>query len=615
MPFKLEDWGGYYSIGFLGKGYFAGYAQTADVGYPLLYERSDDENCTNDGMLLTVLRDDDEEIIVKEGSSLLLEDGYELLIKSIDIGGDKVNVELYNRAGQPENKSVVSPVKSDATVKDRTYLYRKDIGKIKDIVILAVHFKNAFYDGNENLATIDGIFQLSEIPEPVMDDMRYDSMIVSDLDSAQMSIAMNNEDSSIKLNKNKDAALMEGIRIRVANPEDSEMDKPLRFYIYKKMTAEGLYEIKGDVKETVIGATYSYDADDFPGFYYDLDDNLGKESLTIEILGDAEDWMSNYLDVIYKTDAERAPFNLTRWGEYYFIGYLGERYFAGYVENSTDPEKYSYLCDKSDDKNLISKGYISRVLIDSDEEKVLGKGSTIKLSEGYQINIIDIDASAGSEKATVRLSKDGEEIPGEDLVVVDIDEEDPKTSSYCYEKSLGKSGDLTSKIVTIALNFKNAFESHEAELVTINGTWQISDNPEKIEENDEIDNMTISEVSSAEGGQFIKMRNEDHILKLKHHNSIHLIKDFYIKTADQEVTDSNPLRFYIYREAIIRNSSKGEDPIEEPQPAKKPEIEPSIDNNSTESEPPAPAKGTPGFAGFMAISLLLMASCPRIRKK
>jgi len=610
-PFKLEDWGGYYSIGFLGENYFAGYAEAAKVGYPLLYEKSHDSNCMNQGKLLKVLRDDDEERIIKQGFPLKLEDGYELLIRSIDIDGNKVYVELYDKTGQIVNNSVVSPVESDASVKERTYYYTSDIGKIEDIVLLAVHFKNAFHGGDEDLATVDGIFQLSEISRPIDEGSRYDAMRVSNFNPSQMSITMDNRDRSIRLNKNKDAVLMEGIWIRVANPEDTEEGKPLRFYVYKKITEEGIYEIKGDVKETVIGAEYSYDADDFPGFYYDLDDDLGTESLAIKILGQTNDWGSNYLDVIYRTYAERESFNFTKWGEYYAMGYLGEKYFAGYIEDSIDPATGSYLCYKSDDTNLMENGYISKILIDSDEEKVLGKGSSIALDEGYQIQIMDIDVD--SDKVSLSLSKDGEVLVRDYVVEI----EGPVTPSYCYRTRLEDTGN----VVTIALNFKNAFRDMETELVTVNGTWQISNQPEKIERNDEIDSMTVTEIRSVEGDQYIEMRNEDHHITLRDDKSIRLMRDFYVKTADQEVTDSNPLRFYIYRKATIGSMGKDEDLSGGNAGFRKNEalpVERTSEENGTIAVNAEGAEGSgqtmPGLTTLTAISLLLTASRLRIWK-
>ena len=85
-------------------------------------------------------------------------------IKSIDIDGNKVYLEL-SKDGAVVDSKVISPSKDAATMADKTYYYKKDIGDHqKDIVIIAAHFKNAFRGADQNLATVDGIWQVSEHP-------------------------------------------------------------------------------------------------------------------------------------------------------------------------------------------------------------------------------------------------------------------------------------------------------------------------------------------------------------------------------------------------------------------------------------------------------------------
>ena len=56
------------------------------------------------------------------------------------------------------------------------------------------------------------------------------------------------------------------------------------------------------------------------------------------------------------------------WGSYQVIGFMAERYFAGYTENS------SFV---KDDISVISDGQLSKVLIDSDDKKSLYTGSSL----------------------------------------------------------------------------------------------------------------------------------------------------------------------------------------------------------------------------------------------
>jgi len=53
------------------------------------------------------------------------------------------------------------------------------------------------------------------------------------------SIMMNNEDNDITLSNDKDISLMEGVRIKTADPSSDEPADTLRWYIYKEVTIEG----------------------------------------------------------------------------------------------------------------------------------------------------------------------------------------------------------------------------------------------------------------------------------------------------------------------------------------------------------------------------------------
>jgi len=239
--FDFADWGWYNSIGFLGENYFAGYSEKKPVvnGAEIdaqLYKESTDRNMLIDEQLLKVLKDDDTEMTVTTGTPLKMEEGYELAIKSIDIDGNKVYLEL-SKDGAVVDSKVISPSKDAATMGDKTYYYKKDIGDTKDIVIIAAHFKNAFRGADQNLATVDSVWQVSDTPASVEVDTEYDKMRIASVTAD--TITMDNKDNSITLSKNKDSTLMAGIGIKTADQDEITADNPLRFYIYKSATIEG----------------------------------------------------------------------------------------------------------------------------------------------------------------------------------------------------------------------------------------------------------------------------------------------------------------------------------------------------------------------------------------
>jgi hypothetical protein len=164
---------------------------------------------------------------------LKLQEGYELAIKSIDIDGNKVYLELSKNGAVVDSK-VVSPSKDGANEADKTYYYKNPaVGEQKKLVTIGVHFKNAFRGADSNLASIDGVWQISDAPVEVKADTQYEKMTIRTVDATAGSITMDNKDNAVTLSKNKNVVLMPGVSIQTADNDT------LRFFIYKPVTIEG----------------------------------------------------------------------------------------------------------------------------------------------------------------------------------------------------------------------------------------------------------------------------------------------------------------------------------------------------------------------------------------
>ncbi|HPT19439.1 MAG TPA: S-layer protein domain-containing protein, partial [Methanothrix sp.] len=200
--FDFDAWGFYNVIGFQANKYFAGYLndETIEDADEVLLKESTDENSLSDEQLEAILMDNDDERTVTSGTPLKMEEGYELAIKSIDIDGNKVYLEL-SKDGAVVDSKVISPSKDNPTMADKTYYYKKDVGDSKDLVIIAAHFKNAFRGADQNLATIDGIWQISEVATEVKVDTEYDKMRIASVSAD--TITMDNKDNTVTLSKNK----------------------------------------------------------------------------------------------------------------------------------------------------------------------------------------------------------------------------------------------------------------------------------------------------------------------------------------------------------------------------------------------------------------------------
>ncbi len=176
--------------------------------------------------LLKILVDDDTEKTTTN-TPLKLEEGYELAIKSIDIDGNDVYLAL-SKNGTLADDRIIHPSKDAATMADKTYCYRNlQVGDQKGLVTIAVHFRNAFRGTDQNIATLDGVWQISGAPVDVKAETQYGKMTISTIDADSGFITMDNRDYPITLSKNKDTSLMGDIDLRTA---DSDL---LRYYIHK----------------------------------------------------------------------------------------------------------------------------------------------------------------------------------------------------------------------------------------------------------------------------------------------------------------------------------------------------------------------------------------------
>lgn len=127
------------------------------------------------------------------------------------------------------DESILAPNnRYGASMYDKTYCYRMDVGSSKDVVIIAIHFTKAYQDNERSLAIVDAIWQLSESPIEVKENTQYGKMTVTSVTAD--SVTMNNKGNQIDLIPKIDMELMPRIFLRTANNDT------LRYCIYKTET-------------------------------------------------------------------------------------------------------------------------------------------------------------------------------------------------------------------------------------------------------------------------------------------------------------------------------------------------------------------------------------------
>ena len=311
-----------------------------------------------------------------------------------------------------------------------------------------------------------------------------------------------------------------------------------------------------DVRGTVtnVGVNqYTWDNSKFAGFYYDIDKNLGAETLTFRpapgavatgaTLSDQPD-ANNNRGVVYETHAQLKKFKYKPWGQYDVIGFLGDKYFTAYDSTVTTDaananEHVAFLFDASKNRNLMTNEQISQVLVDDNTEMLINSSMPLKLKEGYELAIKSINVN--ETKLMLELRKNGQSVDTK-VVQPSIDNARMSDQTYYYKTTLGDTAD----IIQIAVHFKNVFHSDKEDSATINGIFQISDTPILLKSDKQYAKMSIRNVDAT--GMAVTMDNKDNQITLSKNKDVVLMQNIHIKTADQDGTAATPLRYYIYSE-------------------------------------------------------------------
>jgi S-layer protein (TIGR01567 family) len=487
IEYKFVEWGKYQVLGFMAEKYFAGYKGTKVV--------SKEVSLINEGQLRKVLLDDDQERTITSGSVLPLEEGYELRIKQVDINGNKVYLALA-RGGKEIDSKVIVP----SDVKSATYQYKVKVAG-DDTPIIMAHVSNVFASAESNLVTVSGLFQISDAYKSVEDGDKYEKMKVTSVSDS--GISMENEDS-FTLRRGTVVRIFGEVGFQIADADD------LRFAPIVERT--GPFEIRGTVVNPAKTKDFTWTPYNFEGFYYDIDEDIGSESLVAKFT----DSRIDDKDLRYEAKPKSVKFKFEDWGRYAVIGFMADKYFAGY-NNQT---KYT------DEFSAINEGELRKVLMDSDDDLTIPSGSVLALQEGYELRIKQVDLNGN--KVYLALAKDGKEVDSK--VVVPTTE--PKSSNYLYKVKIGSTKDVP----LTAAHVQSVFKGVEADLATIDGLFQVSSIPENVEEGEKHGKMKVDALSD----NGITMRNDGSI-SLGRGKTVEVMGNLKFKVADNAERSFAPI--------------------------------------------------------------------------
>ncbi|HEY9206645.1 MAG TPA: S-layer protein domain-containing protein [Candidatus Methanoperedens sp.] len=502
VSFGYSGFGSFEVIGFMAEKYFAGY--TASSNPPNPTASIDAKSVLSQGQLHRVLMDDDTKRTISLGGTLTLQEGYVLKAKDIDPGARTMLISLLKDGNEVDT----TPLSAG-----QTYVYTKKVGAVSDLPIIMVRFDSVFSGVEVQAAFLRGVFQISENYDTVNSGNDFGIMEVESVSDTRIEMS-NNADISLGAGSTDD--LMGDMKIIVA-----DNSSVVRFALSVEKT--GSFEVRSSIyKESDpidewtpynfglnIGKTSI-------GFYYDLDEGIGNENLKLARPLDGSRTIKDG-DLLYTTTPQEVSFGYSGFGSYEVIGFMADKYFAGYTASSNPPNPTASI----DAKSVLSQGQLHKVLIDDDTKRTVSLGGTLALQEGYVLKAKDIDP--GARTMLISLLKDGVEVDSTPLSA---------GQTYVYTKKVGAVSDLP----IIMARFDSVFSGVEVQAAFLRGVFQISENYAEVNSGNSFGMMKVGSVT----GDEIEMSNDGSI-SLGNGNIEELMGNVKLKVGD---TTDNSLRFY-----------------------------------------------------------------------
>jgi len=217
----------------------------------------------------------------------------------------------------------------------------------------------------------------------------------------------------------------------------------------------------------------------------------------------------------YVTETMEIDFDYSGWGEYDAMSFMAETYFAGYSANTANDITGETI-------SLVSNGMLSKVLTDEDDKHCISVYTSLKLHEGYELKLIQLDISG--DKAKIELLRNGNSVD------TGIISNTPAT--YVYTRDIGTVDDVP----LIAIHVDSIILCTELDMVVIDGIFQISEDYISVKPGDNYGEMGIVSTSS----DTIKMVNYDNI-DLSEGETIDLMGDIKLVVADNETLRFAPV--------------------------------------------------------------------------
>ncbi len=391
-----------------------------------------------------------------------------------------------------------------------------DIQGEDDVVVLKVHVNQVFQGAVDSIAQIEGMWLI---------DYANAMKIESDDEFGELNnvkingdtLTISNEDT-FTLTRDSTQEIAQGLSFKIADTSSNM----LRFYPTKEITEPGTYEIRGQVASGTGDMTWT--ADNFAGFYYDINDNVKTESLSVS---DIEGNVIPENGLKYSTTIENVAYEYENadagWKTFPVMGFFAEKYVP------IKPTK----ADK-----------LAKLVMDSDTKQTLRTGESLDLGEGYALEAKQVDVDG--EKVWLEFTKDGEYVDDE---IISVSSGSDNTWDVELDDIQGEDD-----VVVLKVHVNQVFQGAVDSIAQIEGMWLIDyANAMKIESDDEFGELNNVKIN----GDTLNISNED-TFTLTRDSDQEIAEGMSFKVAD---TSTSELRYYPFVERTVGEGNETVTPI------------------------------------------------------
>ncbi|MCZ7395472.1 MAG: S-layer protein domain-containing protein [Candidatus Methanoperedens sp.] len=472
---------------------------------------------------------------LKLGETWNFGEGYNLTVDALDTGVSPRQASLtLSKDGKVFDTKVVH--------EGEVYTYvEKNLQGESDFPLF-VTYVNGIFTGAEGMASVVQLRYTWLISQNVFEVKVGDQFGVFEVKEANENyLLLYNKDRQIDLSQNSVSPLYGDLKFKIADKDDS-----LRFYPVLQKTTPGKYELHGvvfDEKSKTYNTTLQWDAQKFPGFWYNFNGGKSGETLTITQPASSLKFSSRTIlknNLFYNTS--RTDQNYTVFTDKGLTVENGLSYSSskGFTKGSTGG-KYAQLGWFGNRYVAVNgkANKMAKLIYEQDrrDKKTLKLGETWNFGEGYNLTVDALDTGVSPRQASLTLSKDGKTV---DTKVVHEGE------VYTYvEKNLQGESDFPLFVTYVNGIFTGA-EGMSA-VVQLRYTWLISENVLEVKGGDQFGVFEVKDANE----NYLLLYNKDKQIDLSQNSVQPLYSDLKFKIADKD----DALRFYPFVEQTIQATS------------------------------------------------------------